>query len=297
MKRNLLLTLSILTGVLAYGQSDQKEKAIQEVVIKTEKNVKIVKKEGKYEVSVVGKDFQDTQSVWEGMKQIPLLNISDGSPIKVQGKVAIVEVNGIQMQMDGPYLESYLKTLDPKSIKKITIDTTPDSSYGSEVYAVINILLTQKEGSYQIGLNTTNGIKTRFYNSTGVNYGLSGSKFRIYTSYNFGYMPTSSQAEVQQRIDPSPLLSVEYRDKNTARNHRFFINGTLNLGEKSVLDFAGTYAVFNSDQVGLSKNETFSRGIKMDAESNFFQLSETIKHEFNEDNSLKIGSYQVFTKG
>lgn len=297
MKRNVIFILCILTTGLAFGQSNQKENAIEEVVIKTEKNAKIVKKEGKYEVSVVGKYFQDTPSVWEGMKQIPLLSISEGSPIKVQGKVAILEVNGIQMQMDGADLESYLKTLDPKSIKKITIDTTPDSSYGSEVYAVVNILLTQREGSYQIGLNTTNGIKTKFYNSTGVNYGISGSKFRIYTSYNFGYTPTNSQAEVQQRIESNPLISVWYKDKNVARNHRFFVNGTLNLGEKSVLDFAGTYVVSNSDKVGLSKNETFSRGVEINAEGKFFQLSETFKHDFNEYNTLKVGSHQVFTNG
>lgn len=297
MKRNIIFTLLILTGTLAFGQSNQKEKTIEEVVIKSEKATKIVKKEGKYEVSVVGKDFQDTPSVWEGMKQIPLLSISDGAPIKVQGKVAILEVNGIQMQMDAADLESYLKTLDPKSIRKITIDTTPDSSYGSEVYAVINVQLTQREGSYQMGINTTNGIKTKFYNSTGVNYGLSGTKFRFYTSYNFGYTPTNNKAEIQQVIDVNPLISVGYKDKNISRSHRFFINGTLNLGEKSIIDFSGTYALSNSDKVGISKNENFSRGIEIGSRSNFFQFSETLKHNFNDNNTLKIGSHQVFSKG
>ncbi|WP_374096353.1 outer membrane beta-barrel protein [Riemerella anatipestifer] len=250
MNKNIIFAISILTGIFTYGQSNKedskvtnkKEKTIEEVVIQSSRSPKIVKKEGKYEVSVVGKDFQDTPSVWEGMKQIPLLSISEGAPIKVQGKVAIVEVNGIQLQMDSADLESYLKTLDPKNIKKITIDTTPDSSYGSEVYAVVNITLNQREGSYQIGANTTNGIRTKFYNSTGVNYGVSKSKFRLYTSYNFGYTPTHTQSEVQQIIADTPLLSVKAGGK-------------------------------------------------------FLQLSQTFKHEFNDDNTLKVGSHQVFNKG
>ncbi|ADQ82325.1 outer membrane beta-barrel protein [Riemerella anatipestifer] len=305
MNKNIIFAISILTGIFTYGQSNKedskvtnkKEKTIEEVVIQSSRSPKIVKKEGKYEVSVVGKDFQDTPSVWEGMKQIPLLSISEGAPIKVQGKVAIVEVNGIQLQMDSADLESYLKTLDPKNIKKITIDTTPDSSYGSEVYAVVNITLNQREGSYQIGANTTNGIRTKFYNSTGVNYGVSKSKFRLYTSYNFGYTPTHTQSEVQQIIADTPLLSVNYRDKNIARSHKFFINGTLDLGEKSVIDFTGTYAISNSSKVGLTQNETFNRGIEVEAGGKFLQLSQTFKHEFNDDNTLKVGSHQVFNKG
>lgn len=304
MNRKIIFALSILTGLFAYGQSntenakkEQQEKSIEEVIITSHKSPKIVKKDGKYEVSVVGKDFQETPSVWEGMKQIPLLSISEGSAIKVQGKVAIVEVNGIQLQMSGEDLESYLKTLDPKSIRKITIDTTPDSSYGSEVYAIVNITLTQREGDFQIGANTTNGIRTKVYNSTGVNYGISKSKFRLYTSYNFGYTPVYNESEVQQSIGTNPLLSVQYRDRNIGRSHKFFVNGTLDLGEKSILDFSSTYAIANADKVGLTQNENFSRGIGVDTESRFFQFSQTFKHEFNDDNILKIGSHQVFSKG
>ncbi len=51
------------------------------------------------------------------MKQIPLLSISEGAPIKVQGKVAIVEVNGIQLQMDSADLKVILRPLDPKISK------------------------------------------------------------------------------------------------------------------------------------------------------------------------------------
>ena len=140
MKRSLSIAIIAICGSIVSAQktdsTTQKTKSIDEVVITSTRSPKVVKKDGKYEISVVGKDFQDTPSVWEGMKQIPMLNISEGEAIKVQGRVAILEVNGVQMQMSGAELESYLQSLDPKSIRKITIDTTPDSSYGSEVNAL-----------------------------------------------------------------------------------------------------------------------------------------------------------------
>ncbi|MTE28386.1 TonB-dependent receptor, partial [Winogradskyella sp. ZXX205] len=89
-------------------------------------------------------------------------------------------------------------------------------------------------------------------------------------------------SEVQQSIAAAPLLSVNYRDKNIARSHKFFINGTLNLGEKSVIDFTGTYTISNASKVGLTQNETFNRGIEVEADGKFLQLSQTFKHEFND---------------
>lgn len=300
MKRSLSIAIIAICGSIVSAQktdsTTHKTKAIDEVVITSARSPKVVKKDGKYEISVVGKDFQDTPSVWEGMKQLPMLNISDGGAIKVQGRVAILEINGIQMQMSGTELESYLQSLDPKSIRKITIDTTPDSSYGSEVNAIVNITLSQKEGNFQAGTNTTNGIRTRYYNNSGVNYGISGSKYRLYTSYNFSYIPTESEASIQQRIGNNPLLSVDYRDKNISRSHRFFINGKVDLGEKSILDFSGIYTESNGDITGISENETFSRMTNFDTKGRVLQFSEVFKHDFNDNNTLKVGSYQVFSK-
>lgn len=299
MKRSLSIAIIAVCGSIVSAQktdsTTQKTKAIDEVVITSTRSPKVVKKDGKYEISVVGKDFQDTPSVWEGMKQIPMLNISEGEAIKVQGRVAILEINGVQMQMSGTELENYLQSLDPKSIRKITIDTTPDSSYGSEVNAVVNITLSQREGSFQVGANTTNGIRTRYYNNSGVNYGISGAKYRLYTSYNFGYDPTENEASIQQRIGNNPLLSVNYRDKNISRSHRFFVNGKVDLGEKSILDFSGIYAESNGDIVGISQNETLNRTTSFDTKGRILQFSEVFKHDFNDKNTLKVGSYQVFS--
>lgn len=301
MKRSLSIVLIAICGSIVSAQKTDsiaynKTKAIDEVVITSNRSPKVVKKEGKYEISVVGKDFQDTPSVWEGMKQIPMLNISDGGAIKVQGKVAILEVNGVQMQMTGTELESYLQSLDPKSIRKITIDTTPDSSYGSEVNAIVNITLGQREGTFQVGANTINGIRTKYYNSSGINYGVSGVKFNLYTSYNFSYVPTENEASIHQRIGDSPILSVKYGDKNISRSHRFFVNGKIDLGEKSVLDFSGIYTESNGDRMGVSQNETFNRTTNFDTKGRVLQFSEVFKHDFDDDNTLKISSYQVFSK-
>ena len=48
-----------------------------------------------------------------------MLKIIDGKDLKIFNKIAIVEINGIQTQMTGNDLESYLKSLDPKNLKKI----------------------------------------------------------------------------------------------------------------------------------------------------------------------------------
>ncbi|MDO5615430.1 MAG: outer membrane beta-barrel protein [Cruoricaptor ignavus] len=304
MKKTLSIVLIVVFGGFYSAQKEDsikqknttKTQSIEGVIITSARSPKVVKKDGKYEISVTGKDFQDTPSVWEGMKQIPMLNISEGEAIKVQGRTAILEVNGVQMQMSGGELEDYLQSLDPKSIRKITIDTTPDSSYGSEVNAIVNITLSQREGSFQVGANTTNGIRTRYYNNSGINYGISGSNFRLYTSYNFGYVPTENESFIQQKIENNPLLLVNYRDRNISRSHRFFVNGKVDLGEKSILDFSGIYSESNGDKAGISENESFSRTTNFDNKGRTFQFSEVLKHHFNDENTLKIGSYQIFNK-
>ena len=93
-----------------------------------------------------------------------MLKIIDGKDLKIFNKIAIVEINGIQTQMTGNDLESYLKSLDPKNLKKIIIDSNPNASYGSDVNAVVNIILFQKQDNYRLAINATNGTRSKYFN-------------------------------------------------------------------------------------------------------------------------------------
>ena len=125
MKKSIILIYSLLINSYAFSQNDtitKKSITLQEVIVTTNSILKVKQKFGKYEFSVVGTSFQKTQNTWEGLKQVPMLRVTDGSGLKVNNKTAIVEINGIQSQMNGSDLENYLKSLDPKSIKKIEIN-------------------------------------------------------------------------------------------------------------------------------------------------------------------------------
>ncbi len=113
---------------------------MNEIVINPDSKIKIRQENGKYIANVINTDFQETQNTWEGLKLIPMLRINDSEIIKVKFKSAIVEVNGNQIQLGGFELENYLKSIDPKTIKRIEIVSNPNASYSSNIEAIINII-------------------------------------------------------------------------------------------------------------------------------------------------------------
>lgn len=134
-----------------------------------------------------GTSFEDTENVWEGLKQVPMLKISDAQGIRITNKIALVEINGIETQMSGSDLEDYLKSLDPSSIRKIVINSNPDALYQSGVAAVVNIELDRRNKNYRLVFHTNNGLRSKYYNTSGANYSVNGKKMSLYANYSYRY--------------------------------------------------------------------------------------------------------------
>jgi hypothetical protein len=184
-----------------------------------------------------------------------MLKIIDGKDLKIFNKIAIVEINGIQTQMTGNDLESYLKSLDPKNLKKIIIDSNPNASYGSDVNAVVNIILFQKQDNYRLAINATNGTRSKYFNNSGISYSSNFKKVRFYANYSFEYLPKHNTAEVQQQIENVSLLNLEYKENESQKNHKSMINANFDFGSKDNIDLTLFLNYKNNDRYGVTTND------------------------------------------
>lgn len=297
MRKQLSVLLSTLF-ILSYAQKKDTitSKDIKEVVIQSKMNVR--QKDGKFEVSVAGTNFQKMPDSWEGLKLVPMLRATDGQPLKVNNKTATVEINGIRTQMDAGSLESYLKSLDPKSIKKIEINYTPDASYGTEVEAVVNIIMSNPEGNYRLGINTTNGVKQKFYEKYNANYAVNGKKLRFYASYNFSDQTTINKAIISQQIGNTDLLRLNYHSTNLDKSHVAFMNLNWSFTPKDQLDLTAVGEFSRENTAGDNYNDLgFNREIDLRDSGQNVQFAEVWKHQFNDSVSVKVGTYQVLNFG
>jgi hypothetical protein len=297
MKKTTIILLTVLISSLAFSQNDtlnKKSITLEEVKVTTNTSLKLKQKNGKHEVSVVGTSFQNTQNTWEGLKQVPMLRANEGGGLKVNNKNAIVEINGVQSQMSGTDLENYLKSLDPKTIKKIEINSNPNSSYGTEVDAVVNIILSQKQDSYRLGMSTTNGFHSKYFNNSNINYAINSKKSRLFATYNFEYLPKINTSEVIQQIGNQQPLNIDYKENEKLRNHQAYINLNFDLGNKNQIDLSSIVNFSNNDKFGNSYNATYNRNIGIISQNKTIQFAEVWRHYVNDSVSLKIGAYQVY---
>ncbi len=289
--------LALVICQFSFSQNDtlkNKTTKIDEVKIVTETNLKLKQENNKYEVSVAGTSFQNTLNTWEGLKQIPMLRVNEGDGLKVNNKTAIVEINGLQSLMSGVDLENYLKSLDPKTIKKIQINSNPNASYGSEVNAVVNIILSQKQGSYRVGINTTNGVRTNYFNNSNGNYALNRKNTRLYTTYSFDYLPIRNTSEINSQIGNQLPLIVNYKENDKQKNHQSYINFNFDIGKKNQIDLTSILNFSKNNKIGKSNNATFNRDISLNSKNRTLQFAQVWKHSVNDSVTLKIGSYQVY---
>lgn len=272
----------------------ESEENLDAVIIKVSTKMQVNRNHGKLEVNVKNTDFEQTQNVWEGMKKTPLLQVNDDQGVKIFGKDAIVEINGIKTRMSGEQLENYLKSLDPGSVKKIEMEPNPGAAYGSEVDAYINIVLNRGANNYRLGLKTTNGTRSNYFNRSGVNYALNLDKFRLYTNYDFSYSPKKREGSVEQRIGDEPQTRFNTERKSIPRGHNALVNLNFDLGEKDNIDLNNIFAFDNADENGITRADNFNRSVREHSKSHRLQFSQVWKHNFNDTVNLKVGAYEVF---
>lgn len=295
--RNIYIFLLFTGTFFTYSQNDSIKNdsiILKEVVLISESTIKLKQDKGKYSANVVNTDFQRTQNTWEGLKLIPMLRVNDNEGIKVKFKNAIVEINGNQIQLSGFELESYLKSLDPKTIKRIEIISNPNASYGSDIEAVINIILSQNNNNYRLGSNVTNGTRKKYFNSSNINLNYNLEKVKLYSSYSFNYNQKVNESEIRNQIENNPLLKFDYDEDTYQKNHQYYVNLNYDINKKNNLDITTVGSFDESSRNGLGKNTNFERVLTTKGNNKKIQLAEIYKQAFNDSTFLKIGAYQVF---
>lgn len=267
---------------------------LDEVILEFKPKMHLQRHDGKLEVRVKNTLFEESLNVWEGMKQVPMMQIKDDNGVQIFGKNALVEVNGIRMQMTGEELETYLKSLDSGSVEKIELEPNPGATYESEIQAYINIVLKRELNNQRLALRTTNGMRTQFFNRSNINYNLNLEKINLYTNYSFNYSQPKSEGSVVERIGLQPKNKWNTENNEISRGHHAQVNLNYNLSEKDVITLNNSISADNKDANGLSERMDFKRTVDQDATSNQFQFAQVWTHTFNDSINLKVGAQQVF---
>lgn len=295
--KNFYIFFLFFYSLIIYSQNDTIKKdsiILKEIVLIADSKIKIRQENGKYITNVVNTDFQETQNTWEGLKLIPMLRINDNESIKVKFKNAIVEVNGSQLQLSGFELENYLKSIDPKTIKRIEIISNPNASYGSDIEAVINVITNQNSNNYRIGSNLTNGTREKYFNSSNINFNYNFKNIKLYSSYSYNFNQKVNESNVTSQIGNIPVLKFNYDEDTFQKNHQYYVNFNYEINKNNNIDFTsvGSFDDFHRD--GFGKNSNFERVIESASGNKKIQFAEIFNHSFNDSTFLKIGSYQVF---
>ncbi|MDO4727505.1 MAG: outer membrane beta-barrel protein [Bacteroidota bacterium] len=295
MKKMVLLILILFQINIVLAQNDSIPfVVIDSIQIQMDTSLKLTPIDGKYEVYTKGTLFEEAENVWEGLKQVPMLKVSDEQQVKVMNKTAMVEINGIETQMSGADLEEYLKSLDPSTIRKIVITSNPDASYETGVHAVVNIELDRRGDNYRLGLYTKNGVRSKYYNDSGINYSVNGKKISLYTNYNYSNSPVQSTSHIRQQIEGYEPIEVDYKGDSKAVSHQGFVNMMINVSEKSTIDLTSMFRYADVDTEGTSLDSNYRRDVLMEHQNKNWRLAQVFKHKFNDSVNIKLGSYQVF---
>ncbi len=278
---------SINLGVIVLSTS-----SLDEIIVTAKPTIKLKKKGGKYIVSVRNTTFTSSDNVFEGLKQVPLLNISENS-LKVNNKNAIIEINGIKTQMTGADLQDYLKSLDPKTIKNVEINANPNSSYGSEVDAVINIITSSKINNYRVSIKTKNGYHSNYFNNDNINLSLNLKKVSIYANYSYDNTPKVNKSSVTQNFN-NIASNFDFKENEKVRSHNVLLNLGLNLNSKNSVDLTQIFSIKNSDIVSNPTNTIQGRRTFLDSKNKTTQLSQVWKRNINDSTTTKLGFYEVF---
>lgn len=250
-------------------------------------------KGGKHIVNVLETTFTTTENVWEGLKQVPMLSTSEHS-LKVLNKNAIIEMDGVQTQMVAEDLQDYLMSLSPNTIASIEINPNPDASYGTEVDAVINLITQQTElNDYRVGLKTSNGLRSNYFNNDNVNLTLNSKKVRLYSNYSFNYLNLTNESKIEQRINDRSS-SIDYKDSELVKKHHFLLNVNFKLGTKDVVDLTQILRYRDKDLSGKNNGENFSKNIDLKSTNTLIQLAQIWKRKVNDSTSFELGFYEVF---
>jgi len=146
--KKLIISLSLLTGIVAYGQGTLKTDTasvqnIQEVLM----TKKVFKKESdRFVYDISNSTVAKGNTAFNVLTQTPLVSSTDDRTLKIAGKNnALIYINGRKSNMDAESLTQFLKNTPAENIQKIEVITMPGSEFQVESSdGIINIVLKKK---------------------------------------------------------------------------------------------------------------------------------------------------------
>lgn len=138
---------------------------LKEVTISSSRPL-IQRKSDRFVINVAGSSLRMNSTVWDVLKQVPLVNADDNGSLSISSRQgAVVYINGRKSNLSGDALFNYLKSLPSATLNNIEIVTTPGSEFDASGNAgILNIVFKKRQSDgYQGTLSVTDRQAT--YNS------------------------------------------------------------------------------------------------------------------------------------
>ena len=258
--KKLLITLSVLSGFVAFAQAQPKADSskVQDIKEVTMTKKVFQKKADRFIYDVAASPVAKGNTAFGLLKETPLVSSTDDRTLKIAGKSnAVIYINGRVTQMDADGLVEFLKNMPAENIQKIEVITMPGSEYNVEsTDGIINIVLKKKATDGLNGnLRFTN--EQNYYYATGAGASLTYGKDKLGISANVNtsenilekdYILTNGNKNASNRSegnisDPNKNLggyiNVDYQ-LNDKSSLALTYNSRANKSENSTINFFNT---------------------------------------------------------
>ncbi|MGA9212510.1 TonB-dependent receptor domain-containing protein [Kaistella sp.] len=294
--KKLIISLSLLSGFIAFAQGTQKNDSVKVQEIKeVVMTKKVFKKESdRFVYDVAASPVAKGNTAFGLLKETPLVSSTDDKTLKIAGKSnAVIYINGRVTQMDAESLVQFLKNTPAENIQKIEVITMPGSEYKVESSdGIINIVLKKKTSN---GLNGSMRMNNQqnYYNSTGAGISLNYRKDKLGISTNIN---TSENIEEQYYIlkngNSSATNQSEGRITDPNKNLGGYLNIDYQFNDKNSLaltynsranrSYNSTVNLFNTTTDSV-KNETDYTWTKSKEDARTYNNSANLNYELKTD--------------
>lgn len=263
--KKLIISLSILSGIIAFGQATVKNDSakvhnIQEVLM----TKKVFKKESdRFVYDISNAPVAKGSTTFDILKQTPLISTTDESTLKIAGKNnAIIYIDGKKTNMDAQSLAQFLKNTPAENIQKIEVITMPGSEFQVEASdGIINIVMKKK---------MTNGLNGNIRMASSANiYSSNSSSFSA--NYRKDKLGISANLTGSENIQPQSYVLRNGNSKATNESVGDIIDPNKNLGGYLNID----YQLTEKSNMALSWNTWANKSYNSTV--NLFNTIRTLK--------------------
>ena len=263
--KKLIISLSILSGIIAFGQGTVKNDSakvhnIQEVLM----TKKVFKKESdRFLYDISNAPVAKGSTTFDILKQTPLISTTDESTLKIAGKNnAIIYIDGKKTNMDAQSLAQFLKNTPAENIQKIEVITMPGSEFQVEASdGIINIVMKKK---------MTNGLNGNIRMASSANiYSSNSSSFSA--NYRKDKLGISANLTGSENIQPQSYVLRNGNSKATNESVGDIIDPNKNLGGYLNID----YQLTEKSNMALSWNTWANKSYNSTV--NLFNTIRTLK--------------------